>query len=121
VIVLALIAQLSGVGSFLGVLSGVLALIGFVAAVVAFLWTPFLAALPALIAWAAYREGKRRGTPPAWLATSADADVDVTIDETTIAAALAALRIPQISEYMKKGHPLQFITPAGVDGRGTQQ
>jgi S-DNA-T family DNA segregation ATPase FtsK/SpoIIIE len=119
VLVLALIAQLSGVGSFLGVLSGVLALIGFVAAVVAFLWTPFLAALPALIAVAAYREGKRRGKPPAWLATAADADVDVTIDETTIAAALAALRIPQISDYLKKGHPLQFITPARADGRGT--
>jgi S-DNA-T family DNA segregation ATPase FtsK/SpoIIIE len=40
VLVLALVAQLSGVGSFLGVLSGVLALIGFVAAVVVFLWTP---------------------------------------------------------------------------------
>ncbi|MHA6623907.1 cell division protein FtsK [Pseudonocardia sichuanensis] len=119
VLVLALVAQLSGVGSFLGVLSGVLALIGFVAAVVAFLWTPLLAALPAFVLLAAYREGKRRGKAPAWAATSADADVDVTIDETTIAAALAALRIPQISDYLKAGTPLQFITPARVDGRGT--
>jgi S-DNA-T family DNA segregation ATPase FtsK/SpoIIIE len=119
VLVLAIVAQLSGVGSFLGVLAGVLALIGFVAAVVAFLWTPLLAALPALLVVAAYREGKRRGTPPAWAATAADADVDVTIDETTIAAALAALRIPQITAYLKAGTPLQFITPARVDGRGT--
>lgn len=119
VLVLALVAQLSGVGSFLGVLSGVLALIAFIAAVVAFLWTPLLAALPAFVLVAAYREGKRRGKSPAWAATSADADVDVTIDETTIAAALAALRIPQITDYMKKGNPLQFITPARVDGRGT--
>jgi S-DNA-T family DNA segregation ATPase FtsK/SpoIIIE len=51
--------------------------------------------------------------------TSADGDVDVTIDETTIAAALGALRIPQISDYLKKGHPLQFITTARADGRGT--
>jgi S-DNA-T family DNA segregation ATPase FtsK/SpoIIIE len=117
VLVLALVAQLSGVGSFLGVLSGVLALIGFVAAVVAFLWTPLLAALPGFVLVAAYREGKRRGKPPAWAATSADGDVDITIDETTIAAALAALRIPQISDYLKKGHPLQFITTARTDGR----
>jgi len=119
VIVLAILAQLSGVGSFVGVFAGILALIGFVAAVIAFLWTPLLAALPALVVVAAYREGKRRGKPPAWAVTSADADVDVTIDETTIAAALAALRIPQITAYLKAGTPLQFITPARVDGRGT--
>ncbi|GAA3068488.1 hypothetical protein GCM10010464_35880 [Pseudonocardia yunnanensis] len=119
VLVLAIVAQLSGVGSFLGVLAGVLALIGFIAAAIAFLWTPLLAALPALIVVAAYREGKRRGKAPAWAATSSDADVDVTIDETTIAAALAALRIPQITDYLKAGTPLQFLTPARVDGRGT--
>jgi S-DNA-T family DNA segregation ATPase FtsK/SpoIIIE len=56
------------VGSFLGVLSGVLALIGFIAAVVAFLWTPLLVALPGFVLLAAYREGKRRGKPPAWAA-----------------------------------------------------
>lgn len=119
VLVLAMVAQVSGAGSFVSVLAGTLALIGFVTAVVAFLWAPLLAALPAFVLVAAYREGKRRGTPPAWLATSADSDVDVTIDETTIAAALGALRIPQISDYLKKGNPLQFITPARTDGRGT--
>ena len=41
------------------------------------------------------------------------------IDETTIARALDALRIPAITQYLKSGLKLQFITPARVDGRGT--
>ncbi|MDQ3151434.1 MAG: cell division protein FtsK, partial [Actinomycetota bacterium] len=67
----------------------------------------------------AWREGQRRGRPPGWLATAEQADVDVTIDETTIAAALAALRIPQVSDHLKRGRPLQFLTTARKDGRGT--
>jgi S-DNA-T family DNA segregation ATPase FtsK/SpoIIIE len=68
---------------------------------------------------AAWREGRRHGTAPAWLATASEAEADITIDETTIAAALAALRIPQIRDYLKTGLPLQYITPARRDGRGT--
>ena len=58
--------------------------------------------LPALLVLA-YREGKWAGDPPRWLAASSDADIDVTIDETTIAA---ALRIPQITDYLEAGTPL---------------
>ena len=119
VLILAAIAHLAGVGTFVGFIAGVLGIIGFIAAVVAALQVPFFAALPALVLLAAYREGKRRGTPPAWVVTSADADVDVTIDESTIAAALDALRIPAITAYLKPGNKLQFITPARADGRGT--
>jgi S-DNA-T family DNA segregation ATPase FtsK/SpoIIIE len=43
----------------------------------------------------------------------------VTIDETTIARALGALRIQPINAYLKKGLPLQFLVPARADGRGT--
>lgn len=68
---------------------------------------------------AAWREGRRHGQAPRWLATAAEADADVMIDESTIAAALAALRIPQIRDYLKAGAPLQYITPARRDGRGT--
>jgi S-DNA-T family DNA segregation ATPase FtsK/SpoIIIE len=56
---------------------------------------------------------------PRWLATSPDSDIDVAIDETTIANALAALRIQQITAYLKQGLPIQYITPARRDGRGT--
>jgi len=68
-----------------------------------------------LLAWL---EGRRVGAPPFWLLTAADAD-DLVIDETSIARALDALRIAQISAYLKAGSPLQFLTPARVDGRGT--
>ena len=85
----------------------------------AFVWTPFVMGLPALVLLAAWREGRRRGHRPGWLPTARDADVDVTIDETTIARALEALRIPQITAYIKEGLPLQYITPARMDGRGT--
>jgi S-DNA-T family DNA segregation ATPase FtsK/SpoIIIE len=77
-----------------------------------------IAALPGLL-YAAWREGTRRGQTPRWLATAAEVDADITIDETTIAAALAALRIPAVRDYLKSGAPLQYLTPARRDGRGT--
>jgi DNA segregation ATPase FtsK/SpoIIIE, S-DNA-T family len=74
--------------------------------------------LPALLL-AGWLEGRRVASAPRWLATSADADVDIAIDETTIANALAALRIQQITAYLKQGLPLQYITVPRRDGRGT--
>jgi S-DNA-T family DNA segregation ATPase FtsK/SpoIIIE len=108
------------VSRVLGPITGVIEAIAFTA------W--FLAAYGALLLTGAttgvvaylWALGRRRADrTPGWLATSADGDVDATIDETTIAAALAALRITQISQYLKQGMPLQFLTPARVDGRGT--
>lgn len=119
VLVIAILSQITGVGTFVGVIGGAIALIAWCLALGAAAWTPLLVAFPFLVVLAAWREGKRRGTPPAWLVTAADADVDVTIDETTIAAALSALRIPQITVYFKAGSKLQFLTPARADGRGT--
>ncbi|MFL6144910.1 MAG: cell division protein FtsK [Labedaea sp.] len=119
VLVIGLLAELSDVGSFIGVLGGVLGAVGWTFAAVAIAWTPFVIAAPFLVVLALWREGRRRGTPPGWLATAGDADMDAAIDETTIARALGALRIPQITNYLKEGLPLQFITPARVDGRGT--
>lgn len=119
VLLVALLAQVTGTGEFLTVLGGVLAAIGWLFAAVALVWTPFLMGLPVLVLLAAWREGRRRGTRPAWLATAREADQDVAIDETTIARALGALRISQITAYLKEGLPLQFLTPARVDGRGT--
>lgn len=43
-------------------------------------------ALPLLVGgwlWIAYREGVRTGQPPRWLLTATDADIDVTIDESS--------------------------------------
>ena len=110
--------QLSGAGEFTSFVMGVLNVIRWVFTALAIVWTPLWCAVPFLIVIGAWREGKRRGNAPGWLVTSAE-DSDVTIDETTIARALAALRIPQITTYLKEGTPLQFLTPARVDGRGT--
>jgi len=69
-----------------------------------------------LALWAA---GRRAGETLTWLRTSAELDTDTEIDETTIAQALGALRIPQITTHLKSGAALQFLTPCRVDGRGT--
>jgi S-DNA-T family DNA segregation ATPase FtsK/SpoIIIE len=118
VLFIGLFTQLTGVGEFTDVLTGVLEVIRWVFTAVAFAWTPLLMAAPFLLLLAAYREGTRRATP-GWLATAAESDMDITIDESTIAAALAALRIPQVADYLKQGLPLQYLTTARRDGRGT--
>ena len=119
VLFVALMVWASGKGTFTGVVGGVMNGVGWMIEAVVFVWTPFLMSVPPLVLLAAWREGRRRGNRPGWLQTARDADVDVAIDETTIARALAALRIQQITAYLKQGLPLQFITPARVDGRGT--
>ncbi|PRX48701.1 S-DNA-T family DNA segregation ATPase FtsK/SpoIIIE [Prauserella shujinwangii] len=118
VLVVGLFVQLSGEGSFTAVLVGTLNVIRWVIAAVAFVWTPLVMVAPLLTLLAAWREGRRRGRPPGWLATAREAD-DIVIDETTIARALEALRIPQVTTYVKQGLPLQYLTPARRDGRGT--
>ncbi|MDX8056075.1 cell division protein FtsK [Lentzea sp. BCCO 10_0798] len=118
-LVISTLVQVTDTGRFLAVWEGVLDAIGWIITAVTVVWTPFVVSLPALIVLGAWREGRRLGRAPGWLATAADADADVTIDETTIARALEALRIPQITAYIKQGLPLQYITTARKDGRGT--
>jgi S-DNA-T family DNA segregation ATPase FtsK/SpoIIIE len=119
VLLIAILTKATGHGSFTGVWLGFFGVIGFLIGAGAFVWGLFSVALPFLLTLAAWREGKRRAEPPSWLVTTADAAWDVAIDETTIAKALEALRIPAITQYLKSGLKLQFITPARVDGRGT--
>lgn len=83
------------------------------------MWAPTLIAAVVVGLLVLWRLGRSRATLPGWLATSTDAQVDMPIDETTIARALEALRIPQITAYLKEGFPLQFIVPCRADGRGT--
>lgn len=81
-------------------------------------WGPLVTIAPWVMVAVLWNEGRRRAPIPTWLATTADVDMDVTIDEHTIARALLALRIPQIRDALKIA-PLQFITTARKDGRGT--
>jgi DNA segregation ATPase FtsK/SpoIIIE, S-DNA-T family len=71
------------------------------------------AALAAL--WAV---GRTKGEMPKWLATSAEGG-ELEIDERTITLAIKALNIKNINDHLKGGLPLQYITPARDDGRGT--
>ncbi|MBN6054491.1 hypothetical protein JYK22_21295, partial [Nonomuraea sp. RK-328] len=105
----------TGVGEFSSVWELVGDLIRLILNVLKYGWP----VIPPVVLAAAWREGRRHSEPPRWLATSADTDVDVVIDETTIARALGALRIAQINAYLKQGLPLQFLVPARQEGRGT--
>lgn len=87
--------------------------------VVGIAWGPLILAAPWLGVLGLWHLGRKHSGVPSWLATSAEVDDDLIIDETTIARALEALKIPQITAYLKQGMPLQYVTPARRDGRGT--
>jgi S-DNA-T family DNA segregation ATPase FtsK/SpoIIIE len=90
--------------------------------VVSITWGPALIAAPWLLIaglWHAGRRFAQTSNAPGWLRTASDADTDITIDESTIAEALKALRIPQITDCLKRGLPLQYLTTARQEGRGT--
>jgi len=94
---------------------------GDVFAAVAVAWGPLVLAAPWIAVAVLWYAGKNAAATagPAWLRTAADADMDISIDETTVARALEALRIPQVREHIKAGLPLQYIVTCRVDGRGT--
>jgi DNA segregation ATPase FtsK/SpoIIIE, S-DNA-T family len=82
------------------------------AVVVSVAWGPLLLSAPWIAAAALWWTGRKHATTlPGWVAAAGQADMDVTIDETTLARALEALRIQQISAYIKEGLPLQYVTP----------
>jgi len=105
-------------GDILAPIQAVLNLVAWMAWVVAIVWGPLILVAPWLAVLTLWHIGRKAGVTPAWLATSSDGD-DITIDETTVARALGALRIGQITTYLKDGNPLQFITTCRLDGRGT--
>lgn len=82
------------------------------------LWHPITTYGP----WAALASlwalGKGKGEMPKWLATSMSSE-ELTIDERTITLAIKGLNIKNINNHLKAGLPLQYITPARDDGRGT--
>jgi S-DNA-T family DNA segregation ATPase FtsK/SpoIIIE len=101
-------------GTFLAVAHG----IRDVVTVVTIAWGPLVLAAPWFGVLWLWHIGRTSGAGPAWMQVAAEDD-DVDIDETTIARALEALRIPQVTAYFKAGNPLQFITIPRRDGRGT--
>lgn len=86
--------------------------------IVTIIWGPLVFAAPWLGVLGLWHLGRRHSGAPSWLATSGDADDDLAIDEAAITQALASLRLKPITDYLKIG-PLQYITPARQEGRGT--
>lgn len=120
-IVVGLLTWLSGAGTFLGPAMAALTVTGWVLAIVSVAWTPAIASIPAWVLLAAYREGKRRGEPPRWLASPIDHDgdvMDVLPDEGTIVKALRNLNIPAFNRALKEGWRIHFLMPPTIDGKG---
>ena len=92
----------------------------FATALVKALWLFALLTSGVALLTGLWRTGRARASMPGWLATAADGEVDLEIDETTIAGALKALNIKQINDYLKEGVPLQYLITARAEGRGTR-
>lgn len=78
-----------------------------------------LAAAP-LVLVLAWREGKRVAHPPMWLLTPderAREDAEITAD--TITQALAHMKIPALTRYIKEGGRLEFVVSPREQGGGT--
>lgn len=92
--------------------------IRFIVTLVSVLWSPAVLAGVFAGIGSLWSTGRKRADMPGWLVTSEEGE-DLVIDERTITLAIKALRIQGVSEHIKKGNPLQYLTPAREDGRGT--
>ena len=121
-LVTGLVVQLADVGSFLGVLGAVFGVIAWCAALVAVMWTPFLASLPLLVVFAAWREGRKSGTPPDWAVSPAKREeASVIVTPGGITQALAHLGIAKLDKALKDGWVVEFATPpVRVNNKGYQ-
>jgi S-DNA-T family DNA segregation ATPase FtsK/SpoIIIE len=116
------IAQVTG-GRFASVVLGVLDTLAWLFKAVAFAWTPFVIAAPFLLVIAAWREGKRRGTPPAWLMTPEErVSGDELITPSIVVKAFSDLGI---SELRKKIAAMEdgaaaMLSPIKIAGPGVE-
>jgi S-DNA-T family DNA segregation ATPase FtsK/SpoIIIE len=125
-LVAALVAQLAGVGTFLGFLGGVLDLIRFVVTVVTVAWLPLLISSPFLVGLMAWREGKRTAPPTRWKTGFVDGNEgrDLVPSDGAILEALRHLGISKLDEAFKRGwgsvgHPARvFEQGTARDGKG---
>lgn len=121
ILLIGLVVQVSGAGTFIGVLGGVRDLLHWIVAAAPVVATVALVAVPLLAVLAAWREGRRRADLPQWLSAPAAASGDVMDglpDEGTIINALKNLNIPGFNRALKEGWRIRFRMPPAIDGKG---
>lgn len=92
----------SGVGGFGAVFGWVGGAIKWVLTVVGALWTPLMLSIPAFVLVAAWREGRRRGTPPRWLIPPEQReDVGAPITPSVVVTALRDLGISHLRKAIQ--------------------
>ncbi len=121
VLLCGLVVQLTGEGTFTGIVLGFLGFLRWAATAVVALWTPLVAVAPFAILAAAYREGQRRAEPPRWVARHVGDDERagghvVTADG--IVQALQHLGITAITRALKDGWVPRFDLSPVRDGSG---
>jgi S-DNA-T family DNA segregation ATPase FtsK/SpoIIIE len=125
-LVTALVVQLAGAGTFLGVVDSVLSVIAWCVGAIALLWLPFVASLPLWALLAAYREGRRVAAPTAWATGFVDGEEgrEVVPSDGAILEALRHLGISKLDDAFKRGwgsvgHPARvFEQGTARDGKG---
>lgn len=125
-LVTALVVQLTGKGTFMGVVDSVLSVIAWCVGAIAVSWTWVAASVPLWLLWAAYREGKRVATPTQWTTGFVDGDEgrEVVPSDGAILEALRHLGISKLDDAFKRGwgsvgHPARvFEQGTAKDGKG---
>ncbi|MGH4013178.1 MAG: hypothetical protein ACRDSL_04450 [Pseudonocardiaceae bacterium] len=120
ILLVGLLAQLSGAGEFLGVLHGVMGAVRFAFDAVPVLLTVGLVITPPAVLWAAWREGMTTGKAPRWLLNEQQhAEVDSTISPDLIAQALRHCKVPALTQFLAGGGRLEFVVQPREQGGGT--
>ena len=119
-LMLGLLVWLSGAGSVVGPVLAALTVASWAFTLIALVWSPAVASIPVWVLVAAWREGRRRGSPPSWaLSAKRGDDGGVVITPMGIAQALAHLGIGALNKATKEGWTVAFITPpTRVSNRG---
>jgi S-DNA-T family DNA segregation ATPase FtsK/SpoIIIE len=73
-----------------------------------------------VIVWAAWREGRRRGSAPRWLVTDDErAEMDSVLTADMIVRALMHAKVPALTKFLENGGLLEFLVNPREQGGGT--
>ncbi|NYF40464.1 P-loop NTPase family protein [Streptosporangium sandarakinum] len=123
-LLLSLAVWATGVGEFGAVFGAVGALVRGIFQVVAAVWTPLLVCSPAALLLAAWREGRRRGITPVWLAASGAGrdDTGAPITPSIVVTALRDLNYAPLRKAIKEmgDAGAAMLSPIRIAGCGVE-